>query len=86
LAAALAWAGRGVDVEVVDYSPETRADESIVLASAARTRNVVIVGAAAELACRLYEALFADLEHPVVRLPDANADGALDEAIRALAF
>ena len=79
------WAGRGVEVEVLDISPASRADHAVVLASVARTRNAVILGASAELACLLYEELFADLEHPIVRLDAVRQGDDLNEALRHLA-
>jgi pyruvate/2-oxoglutarate/acetoin dehydrogenase E1 component len=85
LAVANEWAGRGVELEVLDISPSNRADHAVVLASVARTRNAVILGTSADLACLLYEELFADLEHAIVRL-DARRDGdELNEAVRRLA-
>ena len=85
LAVAEAWAGRGVDVEVLDISPANRADHAVVLASVARTRNAVILGTSADLACLLYEELFADLEHAIVRLDAVREGDELNEAVRSLA-
>ena len=68
LSVAEAWAGRGVDVEVVDLGPPAHVDEPGLLASVARTKNAVIVDGGAELACRIHEELFADLEHAVQRV------------------
>jgi pyruvate/2-oxoglutarate/acetoin dehydrogenase E1 component len=85
LAVAEVWAERGVEVEVLDISPANRADHAVVVASVARTRNAVILGASADLACLVYEELFADLEHPIVRLAAVREGDELNEALRHLA-
>jgi pyruvate dehydrogenase E1 component beta subunit len=82
LAIAETWAQRGVDVEVVDLGIGDAGDETVVLASVGRTKNAVVVGDGAELACRIHEELFADLEHAVQRVGDGNNRGALDDALR----
>jgi pyruvate dehydrogenase E1 component beta subunit len=79
------WAGRGVEIEVLDISPANRADHAVVLASVARTRNAVILGTSSDLACLLYEELFADLEHAIVRLDVVREGDELNDAIRQLA-
>jgi pyruvate/2-oxoglutarate/acetoin dehydrogenase E1 component len=79
------WAARGIEIEVLDISPANRADHAVVLASVARTRNAVIVGTSADLACLVYEELFADLEHAIVRLAAVREGDELNEAVRHLA-
>ncbi len=79
-------AGRtGIDVEVVDLRTLTPLDEDTVLGSIGRTRNAVVVtandgrgGLAAEIVARVQEALFAELEHPVLRATPATLAATLD--------
>jgi pyruvate dehydrogenase E1 component beta subunit len=82
LAVAESWSGRGVDVEVVEVGSSVLLDDTAVLASVSRTKNAVVVGAAAELACRIHEELFAELEHAVVRIGPAGSRADVDAALR----
>jgi acetoin:2,6-dichlorophenolindophenol oxidoreductase subunit beta len=75
LAMANAVAAEGLDVEVVDLRTLAPWDEETVVSSVAKTRNAVVVhdavtrgGFGAEVASRIHEELFADLEHPVLRV------------------
>jgi acetoin:2,6-dichlorophenolindophenol oxidoreductase subunit beta len=65
----------GIDVEVVDLRTIYPFDLATVLASVAKTRRAVIVhearttfGPGAEIAARVYEVLFSDLEAPIQRV------------------
>jgi pyruvate dehydrogenase E1 component beta subunit len=82
LAVAEAWSERGVDVEVLEVGSSVLLDDAGVLASVSRTKNAVVVGGAPELACRIHEELFADLEHAVVRVGPAAARADVDAAVR----
>ena len=82
LAVATAWSERGVDVEVVEIGSSVLLDDAGVLASVSRTKNAVVVGGAPELACRIHEELFAELEHAVVRVGPAAGRAAIDAAVR----
>lgn len=84
LSVAEAWAGRGVDVEVLDLGPPAQHDEPAVLASVSRTKNAVIVDGSAELACRIHEELFADLEHAVQRVAAPGRRDDIDSALRRI--
>ena len=75
LAAAEVVAAEGIDVEVVDLRTLVPLDTEAVLASAARTRRVLVVHAAprfggpgAEIASLVGHELFGELAHPVERL------------------
>jgi acetoin:2,6-dichlorophenolindophenol oxidoreductase subunit beta len=75
LAAAEQVAGEGIDVEVVDLRTLVPLDTATVLASAARTRRVVVAhhatrfaGFGAEVAALVHEELFGELEAPVARV------------------
>jgi 2-oxoisovalerate dehydrogenase E1 component len=75
LAAAEQLTGEGIDVEVVDLRSLVPLDMGTVLASAARTRRVVVAhhatlssGFGAEVAARVNEELFGELEAPVARV------------------
>ena len=69
----------GIEAEVVDLRTLDPLDFETVLASAARTRRAVVVeegwrnvGVGAEIAARLQEHLFYDLEAPVQRVAAAD--------------
>ncbi|MGZ5269644.1 MAG: alpha-ketoacid dehydrogenase subunit beta [Ramlibacter sp.] len=75
LAAAQALAGQGVEAEVVDLRMLRPLDDATVAASVARTRRCVIVdegwrsgSLSAELAARLAERCFYELDAPVRRV------------------
>lgn len=75
LAAADSLAAEGIDVEVVDLRSLVPLDAATVLASAAKTRRVVVVhhatrfaGFGAEVATLINEELFGDLDAPVQRV------------------
>ena len=79
LRAAEHLANEGIEAEVVDLRTLDPLDFDTLLGSAARTRRVVIVeegwrnvGVGAELAARLQEQLFYDLEAPVQRVAAAD--------------
>jgi pyruvate/2-oxoglutarate/acetoin dehydrogenase E1 component len=82
LVVAASWAARGIDVEVLEVGSSVLLDDTAVLASVARTKNAVIVGVAPELSCRIHEELFAELEHPVARVPPAATRAEIDAALR----
>ena len=72
-------AGEGIEVEVVDPRTLDPLDIGTILSSVARTRRAVIVeegwrnvGVGAELAARIQEHLFYDLEAPVQRVAAAD--------------
>ena len=74
LAAADVLAERGVEVEVVDLRILRPLDDEVLVASARRTRRVVVVdegwrtgSLAAEIAARIGEAAFYELDAPVRR-------------------
>ena len=75
LTAAEVLAGEQIDVEVVDLRTLVPLDTGTVLASAARTRRVVVAhhatrfaGFGAEVASVIHEELFGELEAPVARI------------------
>jgi pyruvate dehydrogenase E1 component beta subunit len=75
LAAADRLAEEGVSVEVIDLRSLCPLDEATIFRSVAKTKRAVIVheahtrfGPSAEIASRIYEELFADLDAPVQRL------------------
>ncbi len=75
LAAAEELAGEGIDVEVVDLRTLVPFDAATVLASAVRTRRVVVAhhatrfgGFGAEVAGVINEELFGELDAPVARV------------------
>jgi pyruvate dehydrogenase E1 component beta subunit len=79
LAAADALASEGVDAEVIDLRVLRPLDTEAILASARRTRRVVIVDEAwrsgsisAEISARLMENVFYELDAPVVRVCGAE--------------
>lgn len=74
-ATAEALAGENISVEVIDLRTIVPLDMETILASAAKTRRVVIVheavrsfGVGAEIAARIYERLFHTLLAPVERV------------------
>jgi pyruvate dehydrogenase E1 component beta subunit len=75
LTAAEVLAGEQIDVEVVDLRTLVPLDTGTVLASAAKTRRVVVAhhatrfaGFGAEVASVIHEELFGELEAPVARI------------------
>jgi pyruvate dehydrogenase E1 component beta subunit len=79
LAAAEQLAAEGVDAEVIDLRTLRPLDSATVLASVARTRRAVLVdegwrtgSLAAELAARIGEEIFYELEAPVARVCSAE--------------
>jgi pyruvate dehydrogenase E1 component beta subunit len=75
LAAAATMSGEGVEVEVIDLRSLQPWDEAAVLASLARTHRLVIAheavaafGVGAEIAARMADAGFDDLDAPIVRV------------------
>lgn len=78
LAAAQALAARGVSVEVVDPRTVSPLDSDTILASVAKTGRLLVVdesfapcGIASEIAARVVEAGFDDLDAPIRRLNGA---------------
>jgi pyruvate/2-oxoglutarate/acetoin dehydrogenase E1 component len=79
LEAAEQLAGAGVEAEVIDLRSLRPLDDETILASVARTRRAVIVdegwrsgGISAEIATRIMEAAFYDLDAPVGRVCSAE--------------
>ena len=79
LAAAEALAGEGVDAEVLDLRVLRPLDEAAILASVARTHRAVVVdegwrtgSLAAEVAARISEDGFYELDGPVARVCSAE--------------
>lgn len=79
LAAAEQLAAEGIEIEVVDPRTLNPLDQDTILSSVARTHRAVIVeegwrnvGVGAELAARIQENLFYDLEGPVLRVGAAD--------------
>jgi pyruvate dehydrogenase E1 component beta subunit len=79
LAAAEQLAAEGIDAEVIDLRSLRPLDAETVLRSVARTRRAVIVdegwrsgSLAAEIAARIQEAIFYELEAPVARVCSAE--------------
>jgi acetoin:2,6-dichlorophenolindophenol oxidoreductase subunit beta len=75
LAAAQELAAQGVEAEVIDLRSVQPWDEACVFASVARTHRVVVVheavrafGVGAEIAARIAEDAFDELDAPVVRV------------------
>lgn len=73
--AAAALAGEGIEAEVIDLRSLQPWDEAAVFASVARTHRAVVVheavqafGAGAEIAARIGEDAFDELDAPVVRV------------------
>jgi pyruvate dehydrogenase E1 component beta subunit len=68
-------AGEGIEVEVVDLRTVAPLDMPTVLESVAKTKRAVVVhesrknfGVGAEVASRIYEELFSELEAPIQRV------------------
>jgi pyruvate/2-oxoglutarate/acetoin dehydrogenase E1 component len=85
LGAAEQLAGEGIDAEVIDLRSLRPLDAETVLRSVARTRRAVIVdegwrsgSLAAEIAARIQEEIFYELEAPVARV--CSAEGPLPYA------
>ena len=79
LSAAETLAGEGVECEVIDPRSLRPLDMETLASSARRTNRVVIVeegwpesGVGANLAARLYETCFDDLDAPIVRISSAD--------------
>ncbi len=79
LAAAAALAGEGVEAEVIDLRVLRPLDEEALVASVGRTRRALVVdegwrsgSLSAEIAARLGERCFYDLDAPVARLCGAE--------------
>jgi pyruvate dehydrogenase E1 component beta subunit len=79
LKAAEYLSGEGIEVEVIDPRTLNPFDQDTMLSSVARTRRAVIVeegwrnvGMGAELAARIQEHLFYELEAPVLRVAAAD--------------
>src|SRR5690349_20065674 len=79
LAAAETLAAEGIEIEIVDPRTLNPLDQDTILSSVARTRRAVIVeegwrnvGVGAELAARIQEHLFYELEGPVLRVAAAD--------------
>lgn len=79
LAAAASLAGEGVDAEVIDLRVLRPLDTATVLESVRRTRRAVVVdegwrsvGLSAEVAARIAEEAFYDLDAPVARVCGAE--------------
>ena len=88
LAAAEAWAARGVEIEVVDLRTLVPWDRETVLASVRRTGRLIVLheaprtgGFGAEIAAEIAEAAFGDLDAPPVRLGGADLPIAFSKAI-----
>ena len=68
-------AGEGIDVEVIDLRTLRPLDDETIMASVSKTRRAVIVdegwrsgSIAAEIATRIHEQIFYELDAPVARL------------------
>jgi pyruvate dehydrogenase E1 component beta subunit len=79
LAAAAQVAAGGIDVEVIDLRTLRPLDDTLLMASVARTRRVLIVdegwrsgSLAAEISARIMEQAFYELDAPVARLCSAE--------------
>ncbi|MDZ4779714.1 MAG: alpha-ketoacid dehydrogenase subunit beta [Planctomycetia bacterium] len=79
LAAADTLAGEGVDVEVIDLRVLRPLDDATIMQSVAKTHRVLIVdegwrsgGISAEIAARIMEQSFFELDRPVARLCGAE--------------
>jgi pyruvate/2-oxoglutarate/acetoin dehydrogenase E1 component len=79
LEAAKALAAEGIDAEVIDLRTLRPLDDATILGSVARTRRAVIVdegwrtvGLSAEIAARIGESAFWDLDAPVARVCTAE--------------
>lgn len=79
LEAATTLAGEGLDVEVIDLRVLRPLDDATVMQSVAKTHRVLVVdegwrsgGISAEIAARIMEQAFFDLDGPVARLCGAE--------------
>ncbi len=79
LAAAQRLAGEGIDAEVINLRSLRPLDTATIAASVTRTHRAVVVqeqwkpfGAAAEIAARIYEEAFDQLDAPVERVTGAD--------------
>jgi pyruvate dehydrogenase E1 component beta subunit len=79
LAAAEALAGQGIEAEVLDLRTLRPLDEAAILASVARTHRAVVVdegwrsgSLSAEIAARIQERVFFELDAPVLRVCTAE--------------
>ncbi len=93
LKAAELLAHEGIEAEVVDPRTLDPLDMDTILSSVARTRRAVIVeegwrnvGVGAELAARLQEHLFYDLEAPVQRVAAADVPTPYSKSLERLAL
>ncbi len=93
LKAAEVLAHEGIEAEVVDPRTLDPLDMDTILSSVARTRRAVIVeegwrnvGVGAELAARLQEDLFYDLEAPVQRIAAADVPTPYSKSLERLAL
>lgn len=75
LDAAKTLAGKGIEAEVIDLRSLRPIDDATILASVSRTRRAVIVdegwrtgGLSAEIAARISEAVFYELDAPIARV------------------
>jgi pyruvate dehydrogenase E1 component beta subunit len=78
--AAVGLADAGIDVEVIDLRTIAPLDERTILESVARTKRAVVVhearrnfGVGAEIAARIHNELFGELEAPVERVGAADS-------------
>jgi pyruvate dehydrogenase E1 component beta subunit len=79
LAAATTLAGEGIDVEVIDLRVLRPLDDATIMQSVAKTHRVLVVdegwrsgGISAEIAARIMEQAFFELDGPVARLCGAE--------------
>lgn len=79
LEAAATLAGEGIQAEVIDLRVLRPLDDATIMASVGRTHRVVVVdegwrsgGISAEIAARIMEQAFFDLDGPVVRICGAE--------------
>ena len=93
LKAAETLAGEGIEAEVVDPRTLDPLDMQTILSSVSRTRRAVIVeegwrnlGVGAELAARIQEELFYDLEAPVQRIGAAHVPTPYSKSLERLAL
>jgi pyruvate/2-oxoglutarate/acetoin dehydrogenase E1 component len=93
LQAADALAAENIDVEVVDLRSLAPLDVPTVLSSVGKTRRAIVVHAAprvygpgAEIAARISEELFGELEAPVLRLGAAPAPNPYAPSLEAALY
>jgi pyruvate/2-oxoglutarate/acetoin dehydrogenase E1 component len=79
MVAAETLATRGIDAEVIDHRTLRPLDDETILASVARTRRAVIIdegwrtgSLAGEIAARISESAFYELDAPVARICGAE--------------